>query len=110
MVPVSNASKKQRKSSSVNHCGSRKLPSAPNYCHISIFSALSELPDFMGEENPNEYIELIDGTPTIGRCLEVHITDVRPVFRLVIINSVVLLRYFLDPNDIKSWLCVYTHV
>jgi len=38
----------------------------------------------MGEENPNEYIELTDGTPTIGRCLEVQITDVRPVFKLVI--------------------------
>jgi hypothetical protein len=61
------------------------------YCHISIFSAISELPDFMGGENQNEYIELTDGTPTIGRCLEVYITDVRPVFRLVIRPSATIM-------------------
>lgn len=50
MVPVSNASKKQRKSSSVNHCGSRKLPSAPNENDKRIanhyyLSPTSSLPD-----------------------------------------------------------------
>lgn len=51
MVPVSKASKKQRKSAtSVNNCGSRKLPSAPNEDDKRIvnhyyLSPTSSLPD-----------------------------------------------------------------